>query len=90
MVFQKGHEGYKPKGKHQKTLEKIAYLEEEADAIRKAIQTKDRNTEEYKTLIDSLEKVLKLIALLSGDPTERNELVGVEISVQKHGSKSTL
>lgn len=49
----------------------VERYKKELDAIISAMELKDKNTEEYQTLVNAAEKIHKLIELLSGNPTER-------------------
>lgn len=51
----------------------------ELEAILDAMELKNKNSEEYKTLVDAADKVQKQIQILSGGVTERNVLK-IEIS----------
>ena len=84
MTFQKGHKLAKGRvlgSKNLKTLAKLKVVEDEIEKIRIVLRGKSIDSEEYRILIDALEKLIKLSQLLSGDPTERQEILGVEISV---------
>ena len=86
MTFQKGHKlspGRTEGSKNKKTLARLGRFEEELDEIMKAMALKDKDTEDYRTLVDAADKINKQIQLLSGEPTERNDIMGVEISVRK-------
>lgn len=88
MVFYKGHKlsTGRPKGsRNEKTLWLLERWEDELKRIFEAMKGKDINSEDYRTLVDAADKAQKQIQLLSGGPTERNEIVGVEISVLKDG-----
>lgn len=84
MVFQKGNhlgKGRQLGSKNERTLALLERLQEEMDAIVEAMRGKDKNTEDYRTLVDALDKVHKQIQLKSGGPTERIE--GVEFSIRE-------
>ena len=86
MVFQKGHNLGKGRivgSKNVKTLAQLARWQEEQDRIFEAMKGKDISEEHYKELVDAADKAQKNIQLLSGEPTERTDLLGVEISVRK-------
>lgn len=82
MVFQKGHKinlgstkvGDKPDSiKRRKWIEDYTTqkrLEIELKAVQKAMAQKDLTKEEYKTLVDTADKLIKNIQLLGGKPTE--------------------
>lgn len=74
MVFSEGHQklgGIKLGGKHKKTLATLERLQKELDAIQTAIDNKNLKEEDYRTLTDAKDKVIKQIQLLSGGATER-------------------
>jgi hypothetical protein len=55
----------------------IARYEKELNAILDAIELKDKNSEEYKTLISALNIIQDKIQLLSGKATERLEVTPI-------------
>ena len=83
MVFTKGHKsspGRTLGSKNKKTLALLERYEAELDAIVDAMKLKDKNTEDYRTLVDAADKIQKQIQLLNGGATDIIQLEGVEIT----------
>lgn len=86
MVFQKGNklgEGRKEGSKNKKTLALLERWETHLDKVFEEIEIRKLSGENYNDLIRAAEIAQKQIQLLSGGPTERSEIVGVEITVRK-------
>lgn len=54
----------------------------ELDEVLLAMSLKDKNTEQYKTLVEAVDKLQRQIQLLSGGATE-NIATGVEITIRR-------
>ena len=86
MVFTKGHKlglGRTFGSKNKKTLALLERYEAELDAIVEAMKLKDKNTEDYRTLVDAADKIQKQVQLLNGGATDIIQLTGVDITIQK-------
>ena len=57
--------------------------QKELTAILDAMELKDKNSEEYRTLIDASDKIQKQIQLLSGGLTERVAVIQFDESFKK-------
>lgn len=55
----------------------------ELDEILKAMSLKDKNDEQYRTLVEAADKIQKQIQLLSGGATENIAIKGVDIIIRK-------
>lgn len=63
------------------TKDIVADLDRELREIQIALANKDKNSEDYKTLIASMDVIIKNKQLLSGGSTEN---VGIQIAISEH------
>ena len=61
------------------------YIDEELRLL-EAMNKKDLNGEQYRTLTDAVDKIRKQIQLLSGRPTGFLDVLGVEITLRNNES----
>ena len=90
--FQKGHTfggGRELGSKNLKTLAKLKIVEDEIEKIRIVLRGKSIDSEEYRILVDALEKLIKLSQLLSGGATERVVTITFDSAFNETPSSTT-
>lgn len=71
------------KGFKEESKPILERYQKELQAILDAMELKDKNSEEYKTLVDAADKVQKQIQLLSGGFTEKVGVIEISETIAR-------